>query len=590
MPPIIRFAACLLAPHSDARSRMRVRYKTPGTAKKLSGSPVIVITTLKKTKDPRAASSRGNSICLPQGFLVMEAAPSAAAQGDEMAEVAAVVPEVPVISKSVSLPAEEENPAKGAGRSRLSPVPKEKAAPPICPARLVLFCSMLILGLILGQVCAEAMPTDTYDTWKHVVKVVTMFHLSYIMINVGFEFEIDKSNLRAYGKDYLVAMTAATFPWIFCSIYFMFALGEGYNEEWRMALLAGRFAAPTSAGILFTMLEGAGMKETWLFKKARVLAIFDDLDTLLLMVPLKGLIVGLKWELSIDLIWVTVLMIIMYKFLHAVDIPATWYAVAGYAFGIAAFCETVYLLSNDHYGVDSGIVETLHLEILLPAFTVGCIVKSPHATHAIGEFGKAARMTTGADGKPVLRRMQTLNRIKNMQQESVKFGISVVFMVLVGLNMPSFFSDPDASGGHRRALAASDVPIGNGTDGSGSGSGSGSTAMPEPIGGGMLVVHVLACSVLMNLGKMFPAFCYRNEAHVRTRLALAIGMMPRGEVCAGIIVNALALGAQGTAIKIAVLCLAVNMTCVSGFIFLVRQLSASAERLEQEKKEKGDGV
>ena len=41
------------------------------------------------------------------------------------------------------------------------------------------------------------------------------------------------------------------------------------------------------AGILFSMLEAAGMKETWLFQKARVLAIFDDLDTILLMVPLK---------------------------------------------------------------------------------------------------------------------------------------------------------------------------------------------------------------------------------------------------------------------------------------------------------------
>ena len=85
----------------------------------------------------------------------------------------------------------------------------------------------------------------------------------------------------------------------------------------------------------------------------------------------------------------------------------------------------------------------------------------------------------------------------------------------------------------------------------------------------------------MNLGKMFPAFCYRNEAHFRTRLALAIGMMPRGEVCAGIIVNAIALGVYGTSITIAVLCLAVNMACVSGFIFAAKTLAGGASAGEQ---------
>merc|ERR1712178_278591 len=121
---------------------------------------------------------------------------------------------------------------------------------------------------------------ETYGAWKFVVKLSTMFCLSYIMINVGFEFSIDKTRLGSYGREYLVAMTAAGFPWIFVSLYFMYALGEGHNLEWKRALLAGRFAAPTSAGLLFTMLEAAGMKETWLFKKARILAIFDDLDTL----------------------------------------------------------------------------------------------------------------------------------------------------------------------------------------------------------------------------------------------------------------------------------------------------------------------
>ena len=58
------------------------------------------------------------------------------------------------------------------------------------------------------------------------------------------------------------------------------------SNSWTEALLAGRFAAPTSAGILFSMLAAAGLSGTWVFRKARVLAIFDDLDTVLLMIPL----------------------------------------------------------------------------------------------------------------------------------------------------------------------------------------------------------------------------------------------------------------------------------------------------------------
>ena len=43
----------------------------------------------------------------------------------------------------------------------------------------------------------EWLDLDTYTTYKHVIRVVTMVHLSYIMINVGFEFDIDKSRLRS---------------------------------------------------------------------------------------------------------------------------------------------------------------------------------------------------------------------------------------------------------------------------------------------------------------------------------------------------------------------------------------------------------
>ena len=40
----------------------------------------------------------------------------------------------------------------------------------------------------------------------------------YIMVHVGYEFDIDKNNVRQYGKDYLIAMTAAGFPWVFVAL------------------------------------------------------------------------------------------------------------------------------------------------------------------------------------------------------------------------------------------------------------------------------------------------------------------------------------------------------------------------------------
>ena len=79
--------------------------------------------------------------------------------------------------------------------------------------------------------------------------------------------------------------------------------------------------------------------------------------------------------------------------------------------------------------------------------------------------------------------------------------------------------------------------------------------MNSQMSAGLIVLHVVICSLLMNAGKLFPSFVYRDETNLRTRIALSIGMMPRGEVCAGIIVNAQMLGASGPGITIAILCL-----------------------------------
>lgn len=86
-----------------------------------------------------------------------------------------------------------------------------------------------------------------------------------------------KSKPNQCGWDYLVAPFAAMFPWLFCAGYFIWVLDM---NSWREALLLARFSSPTSAGVLFSMFAAAGLSATWVFLKGRVLAIFDDLDTI----------------------------------------------------------------------------------------------------------------------------------------------------------------------------------------------------------------------------------------------------------------------------------------------------------------------
>ena len=92
----------------------------------------------------------------------------------------------------------------------------------------------------------------------------------------------------------------------------------------------------------------------------------------------------------------------------------------------------------------------------------------------------------------------------------------------------------------------------------------------------MIAFHVLALTLLSNLGKMFPAFCYRREAHWRHRLAVAVGMWPRGEVGAGVLVLSLSYGIGGPIVTVAMLSLALNLALTGVFILMVKKLIGGA--------------
>ena len=391
--------------------------------------------------------------------------------------------------------------------------------------KVALYSALLIAGLVGSQFLPGLVGSEIGGVQK-AISILTMIALAFIMIHVGYEFEIDKSNLRPVAWDYVVAMTAAAFPWIFATLYFLWVLLPPGSFDswaaWKEALLTGRFAAPTSAGVLFSMLAAAGLSATWVFRKARILAIFDDLDTVLLMIPLKMMMVGLAWQLGLVVVFMVLLLWLAWQFLHKVALPITWSWVLGYAAAVVALCEVVYQGSKM---VDSTL--PIHLEVLLPAFVLGCMIKRPAGTDPHCDDAR--------EGHQEGPESETEQRASTV--------ISAVFMVLVGLSMPAFFGGKANSTGPQ--LTWSEI-----------------------------AGHVLVVTLIINLGKMFPAFCYRREAHWRERLALAIGMWPRGEVGAGVLAVSLSYGIGGSIVTVAVLSLALNLLLTGVFIYMVKRLLA----------------
>merc|ERR1719389_720730 len=138
------------------------------------------------------------------------------------------------------------------------------------------------------------------------------------------------------------------------------------------------------------------------------------------------------------------------------------------------------------------------------------------------------------------------------EEKRVSTLVSAVFMFCVGLSTPALTLDGDES-----VLSAD------------------------------MAGHIAAVTALMIVGKMFPLFCYRDEADWQTRLALCLGMCPRGEVGAGIIVISIEAGISGPAIQLAVVCLVINLVLSGAFVTWTKQLARSSERrvrLERERQ------
>jgi hypothetical protein len=168
------------------------------------------------------------------------------------------------------------------------------------------------------------------------------------------------------------------------------------------------------------------------------------------------------------------------------------------------------------------------MEILLPAFVLGCVLAYPKDGN-IGEF------------------------FKSVPEKRMKILISAFFIFLVGVSMPEI-------GIENLAVSGGSVSFWNYKLGS--------------LSIGILCLHVVVITFISNLGKMFPLFCYRKEVSLKERLALAIGLCPRGEVGAGVIIVALGLitHVDKSLMIVAMLSLALNLILTGPFIMIIKKL------------------
>ena len=375
--------------------------------------------------------------------------------------------------------------------------------------KVLSFSVFLVAGLVLSQSLPVLVGTEGIGAVRTVANILLYVCLSFIMINVGREFEVDKSRWKSYTQDYFIAMATAAMPWFLIALYYVFVLlpPEFWNswEAWKENLLLSRFAAPTSAGL----------KSSWMYKKIQVLAIFDDLDTILLMIPLQIMMIGLRWQLIIVVLIVFLLLSFGWKQLGKYNWRQDWKAILFYSFLVFIATQSLYLISKSLYG-EAG---SIHIEVLLPAFMVGMIMKH--------------------------------KEIDTPVEHKVATGISFLFMFLVGMSMPHFIGVDFAE------TQAGEYSV---------------TGSQEMMPWGVIIFHVLIVSLLSNIGKLFPVFFYRDRKFSE-RLALSIGLFTRGEVGAGVIFIALGYNLGGPALLISVLTIVLNLILTGIFVLWVKKLA-----------------
>ena len=234
------------------------------------------------------------------------------------------------------------------------------------------------------------------------------------------------------------------------------------------------------------------------------------------MIPLQIAMIGMRWQMGVILFIVVGLLWFGWRKMSTYKLPQQWWMILVYAVVVFGFTHIIYILTKQNLGAENA----LHIEVLLPAFVLGMVIRRNH-----NESKGDERATT---------------------------AISLLFMLLVGMSMPNISASANTTG--ESIMAAQPM-------------------LPW----GTIALHVLAVTVLSNVGKLVPMLFYRNHS-VKERLALSIGMFTRGEVGAGVIFIALGYNIGGSALLISVLTLVVNLILTGGFVLIVKRLAINTYR------------
>jgi hypothetical protein len=156
-----------------------------------------------------------------------------------------------------------------------------------------------------------------------------------------------------------------------------------------------------------------------------------------LTIPLQMLIVGLAWQLRAVVVLMGALLWVAWYYLHRRPLPVTWPWVLTYAAGIAGLSELLYWLSHQ---LDATI--PVHVEVLLPAFVLGCILARPP--------GSGPHRDDAVEGSQIGPESPGEQRVATL--------IAAVFMGPVGLSLPPLAAETTATAA-QGAVSAAQPPL-----------------------------------------------------------------------------------------------------------------------------------
>merc|ERR1712137_936299 len=362
------------------------------------------------------------------------------------------------------------------------------------PVKILVYSFLMCLGLAISQYIPQAED----DEFGFYVRLPAGIALSYIIVHVGLDFEIVKWRLPTYALDFFVATSAALVPLLVIFGYLKYVCGShSLPPHWYVkdalgtsqGLLLSVFSAPTSAGMLISMMEAADLKHTWVFKKASMLAILDDIDSLVFIAFMR--ILAIPGE-SVDLahfgpvITTVGLLMLAWFNIHKYVIPHSWPWVMAYAIiiGTCLWCVEGLTRSYPHNHW------IFVVAVLIPSFTLGCLTYDP-------------KMETSQSYKHI--EIELSEKFIEQQEyidshaPCMETFMGCAFMFFVGLSMPGL-----GALGHIHVSA--------------------------------VVFHVAMINILMLLGKLLICFFYSDETDRTQRLALGLAMCPRGDIGASVII------------------------------------------------------